>query len=252
MTTSSPRTELAVVTGGAGGIGVAVCRALAQMYVRVVVVDLDADRCRSTAELLRGEGFEASAVACDVSDSEAVAGMRDQVVRDIGTPTILVNLAGVVRNAVLGKITDADFALTMASHVGSTLNTMRAFVPGMKALGYGRIVNTSSIAALGSIAGASYGAAKGAIEAMSRSLAIELAPRGITVNCVAPGVIDTGMFRHTPEKFQEHMLTRTPMKRAGNPQEVAACVRFLASSEASFVTGQTLYVCGGISISVMD
>jgi 3-oxoacyl-[acyl-carrier protein] reductase len=244
--------EVCVVTGGSGGIGVAVCRALAKGGAHVVIVDIDAQRGASAAAILRdSEGLSATHLVCDVSNAGAVKTLREQVLGDFKQIDVLVNLAGVVRNAVLTKITDEDFNLTMASHVNGTLNTMRAFAPDMKAQGYGRVINTSSIAALGSVAGISYGAAKGAIEAMTRSAAIELAPRGITVNCVAPGIIDTGMFLTIPKHYQEHLLSRTPMGRQGQPEEVAACVKFLASREASFVTGQTLYVCGGITIGAM-
>lgn len=252
MSQSEKAHRVAVVTGGAGGIGIAVCRALALTNQHVFVVDLDASRARVACEQLSSEGFNVSDAACDVSNGDAVNALRDRIQREVGTATTLVNLAGVVRNAVLSKVTDEDFALTMTSHVGSTLNMMRAFAPGMKALGYGRIVNTSSIAAQGSLAGISYGAAKGAIEAMSRSVAIELASRGITVNCICPGIIDTGMFLMTPKEYQEHLLSRSPMKRVGTPAEVASCVKFLASEEASFVTGQTLFVCGGISVGSMN
>lgn len=252
MTDRKTVRRIAVVTGGAGGIGIAICRSLAQVNQHVLVVDLDESRARATTDQLISEGLSVSHAVCDVSNRDAVNTLRGKICKDLGTPSVLVNLAGVVRNAVLSKVTDEDFSLTMSSHVGSTLNMMRAFAPGMKELGYGRIVNTSSIAAQGSLAGISYGAAKGAIEAMSRSVAIELAPRGITVNCICPGIIDTGMFLTTPAEYQEHMLSRSPMKRVGTPAEVASCVRFLASEEASFVTGQTLFVCGGISVGSMN
>jgi 3-oxoacyl-[acyl-carrier protein] reductase len=106
----------------------------------------------------------------------------------------------------------------------------------------------SSVAVLGSLGGGSYGAAKGAIEGLSRAAALEWAGRGITVNCVAPGLIDAGMFQTTPPQFREEGIARTPMKRAGTAQEVADAIAFLASPEASFITGQTLFVCGGLSI----
>jgi 3-oxoacyl-[acyl-carrier protein] reductase len=111
---------------------------------------------------------------------------------------------------------------------------------------YGRIVNFSSIAVLGSLAGASYGAAKGGIEALSRTAAVEWARYGITINCVAPGLINAGLALTTFERSRKAVIAKTPMKRAGEPEEVAACVRFLASEEASFITGQTIFVCGGL------
>lgn len=244
--------EVCVVTGGSGGIGVAVCRALAMEGAHVVVVDIAEKRAASAAATLReSEGLSVSHAACDVSRAHAVNELRGQVLGEFKRIDALVNLAGVVRNAVLTRITDEDFNLTMASHVNGTLNTMRAFAPDMKAQGYGRIVNMSSIAARGSVAGISYGAAKGAIEAMTKSAALELATRGITVNCIAPGIIDTGMFLTIPKHYQEHLLSRTPMGRQGRPDEVAACVKFLASRDASFVTGQVLYVCGGITVGAM-
>jgi 3-oxoacyl-[acyl-carrier protein] reductase len=183
-----------------------------------------------------------------VSDRAAVEEAVRSIVDSHGRLDIVVNLAGVIRNQLLVKIEDDDFDLVLATHVRGTLNTMRAAIPHMRERGYGRIVNTSSLAARGSIAGASYGAAKGAIEGLTRSAAIEVARYGITVNCVAPGLIAAGMFLTVPQSYQEESAAKIPMQRLGLPEEVAACVSFLASPAASYVTGQTLLICGGLSL----
>lgn len=160
----------------------------------------------------------------------------------------LINMAGVVRTAAFSRITDEDFELTFKTHVSGTMHCMRAISPIMRDQQYGRIVNISSIAALGAIGGGSYSAAKGAIEALSRVAAVEWATRGITVNCVAPGLIAAGMNLNVPQDFQEAGIAKTPMKRNGTAEEVAHAIAFFASPEASFITGQTLFVCGGISV----
>jgi len=240
--------RICVVMGGAGGIGSATCKVLAQAGHRVVIVDFAAERAHALAAALVAEGLSAAADTCDATQPADVEAMRQRIEADHGPVDILVNLAGVVRNDILVKVKDEDFALTMATHVNGTLNTMRAFLPGMRKRAYGRVVNTSSTAARGTFGGASYGTAKGAIEAMSRTAAFEMAKFGVTVNCVAPGLIRAGIFLTVPKDYQEQAIARTPMGRAGEPEEVAACVRFLASEDAGYVTGQTLYVCGGLTI----
>ena len=242
------RPQLCVVTGGAGGLGVGVCRELASSGAHVVVADLAGERAEAAAADFRAEGLSAAAMAIDVTDGRDVARARDELVAEYGRVDAVISMAGVVRNAALSKVTDVDFHLTWKSHVAGTMLMMREFGPLMKKQGYGRFVNTSSVAALGTAGSTSYSAAKGAVEAMSRTAAIELAPFGVTVNCIAPGIIDAGMFLSTPQAFQQQVLTRTPMRRVGRVEEVAACVRFLASAEASFITGQTIFVCGGASI----
>lgn len=241
------KADVYLVTGGAGGLGRALCIRAAASGAHVVVVDVGAS-AQALAEELTAQGLSAEAASCNVSKREAVVELRSRLLDSRRAPTVIVNLAGATRNAPLIEVTEEDFDLTLASHARGTLNMMWAFAPAMKESGYGRIVNTSSVAARGSPTGMSYVAAKGAIEAMTRTAAIELARHGVTVNCVAPGGVDGGMFRMQPEKAQQHMLARTPMRRVAQPEEIAACYMFLASPEASFVTGQTLYACGGASV----
>lgn len=242
------RKRVAVVMGGAGGIGNATCRSLALAGQHVIVVDLSGERAEAVAAELRSNDLSAHSEACDTTDRTAVDALRERIDARYGTVDVLVNLAGVVRNDILVKVKDEDFALTMATHLDSTLNSMRAFLPDMRKRGYGRVVNTSSTAARGTFGGASYAAAKGAIEALSRTAALELAKFGVTVNCVAPGLIRAGIFLTVPDDYQQQAIGHVPMGRAGEAGEVAACIRFLASGEASYITGQTLYVCGGLTI----
>ena len=240
--------RVALVVGGAGGLGPACCRALANRGMAVIVADLDAQGANETAAQLRAEGANAQSAPIDVTDRANVESFVDRLVHERGRLDVVVNLAGVIRNALVHKVDDDDFHLVFATHVVGVLNVMRAAIPHMRSAGYGRLVNTSSIAVRGSVAGASYGAAKGAIEGITRSAAMELARHGITANCVAPGLINAGMFRTVPEDYQRESLARVPAGRAGEADEVGACVAFLASSDASYVTGQTLFVCGGATL----
>jgi 3-oxoacyl-[acyl-carrier protein] reductase len=238
----------ALVTGAGGGLGPSICLALARRGNRVVVSDVDAAGADRVAADLALDGGLGEAAPLDVTDRPAVEALVARVTDEHGGLDVLVNLAGVIRNAPLTRIDDGDFRATLATHLEGTLNTMRAVARGMRANRYGRIVNMSSIAQRGSIAGGSYGAAKGAIEGLTHSAALELAPHGVTVNCVAPGLIGAGMFMTTAREYQDELAARVPMQRFGEPEEVAACVSFLASAEASYVTGQTLLVCGGLSV----
>jgi 3-oxoacyl-[acyl-carrier protein] reductase len=217
---------------------------LARRGLRVIATDVDGERARTVArDLPSAEG-----IALDVTRADEVeAGIADVIARHERID-VLVNLAGVIRNELVSKIDDDNFALVMATHVQGTMHTMRAVLPSMRASGYGRIVNMSSIAARGAIAGGAYGAAKGAIEGLTRAAAMESARAGVTINCVAPGLIAAGMFLTVPDDYQRERAEKIPIGRAGTAEEVAACVAFLASPEASYVTGQTLRICGGLSL----
>jgi len=242
---ASSERRLALVTGAAGGLGRAVCAALAARGLRVVATDLDTARLDPRAPPRRGADQAVIDVAAlDVTRRDDV----EALVSTLGRVDVAVNLAGVLRNQLVTKIEDDDFALVMRTHLDGTLNVMRAALPVMRQNQYGRIVNMSSLAARGSIAGGAYAAAKGAIEGLTRSAAMECARDGVTINCVAPGLIAAGMFLTVPEDYREEAAARIPMRRAGEAPEVAAAVAFLASSEASYITGQTLRVCGGLSL----
>jgi 3-oxoacyl-[acyl-carrier protein] reductase len=210
----------------------------------VVVADLDAARAEAVATGLRSEGLSAESASCDAADRVATEALCET----LGPVDALINLAGVARNDLLVRITDADFDLTIATHLKACLNTMRAFLPQMRKRGYGRVVNMSSTAARGTFGGASYAAAKGGIEALTRTAAFEMAQSGVTANCVAAGLVNAGMFLTVPQNYQDESISRIPMRRAAQPEEIGACIRFLASPEASYVTGQTLFACGGLTI----
>ena len=241
---------VALVTGAGGGLGRAVCRALGQTGAHVLANDMDAARAEACAQALQAAGHAASAAPGNVSAPEAVEGLKALVTERFGRLDMLINMAGNVANDLLVKVKDDDFTSTLDAHLRSTLNCMRTFAPLMRERSYGRIVNMSSVAALGIVGGSAYSAAKGAIEALSRTAAMELARYGITVNCVAPGLINAGIFLTNPEHFRQAGIARTLMGRPGEPEEVAAAVRFLASPEAGYITGQTLLVCGGLSVGV--
>lgn len=244
--------RVAVVTGGGGGLGAAVSRRLASEGWSVAVVDVVEPPAAAVAESIVSAGSEAAAFVADLSDPTEVERVRDEVVERFTLPVgAVVNLAGAVRNAVLSKLTDDDFDLVLRTHLYGTMHTVRAFAPAMKTAGWGRIVNTSSVAARGVVAGVSYSSAKGGIEGLTRSAAIELARNGITVNCIEPGVIATGMFLGTPHEFQDAQIAQIPAGRAGDPEEIAAAVSFLVSGESGYITGQTLTVCGGLSVGAL-
>ncbi|WP_243407544.1 SDR family oxidoreductase, partial [Frankia canadensis] len=243
---------VAVVTGGGGGLGAAVSRRLAGDGWSVAVVDIAEPGARAVAESITAAGGRAVALVADLSDPGRVDELTGEVAASLGRPaTGLVNLAGAVRNAVLSRLSDADFDVVLRTHLFATMHTVRAFAPGMKAAGFGRIVNTSSVAARGVVAGISYSAAKGGIEGLTRSAALELARRGVTVNCVEPGVIAAGMFLGAPAEFQASQVAQIPAGRAGLPEEVAAAVSFLLSPDSAYITGQTLTVCGGLSVGAL-
>jgi 3-oxoacyl-[acyl-carrier protein] reductase len=242
--------RVAIVTGGSRGIGAATARKLAADGARVVVnYARGAEAAEAVVQEIRTAGGEAMAVQADVSDRAQVARLVEDTVERYGWLDVLVNNAGVIDGAPLGNITDDHVERQFAVNVRGALYATQAAVPAFGDRG-GRVVNVSSAAADAPPPGlAVYAATKAALEAITRSLAAELAPRQVTVNAVAPGVTVTDMFEamRSPE-FEARIVARTPLGRLGRPEDIAEVIAFLASEESGWVTGQVIAATGGLRL----
>jgi 3-oxoacyl-[acyl-carrier protein] reductase len=244
--------RVAVVTGGARGIGAAVSARLASDGLAVAVLDLDEAACGPTVERITGEGGRAIGVGADVSDAAAVAAAVDRVAADLGPPVVLVNNAGVIRDNLLFKMTDDDWETVIAVHLRGAFLMSRACQKHMVEQRWGRIVCLSSTSALGNRGQVNYAAAKAGLQGLTKTLAIELGPFGVTANAVAPGFIATDMTAATAARlgmdfdtFAKVVSEQTPVRRVGVPDDIAHTVSFLVSEGAGYVSGQVIYVAGG-------
>jgi 3-oxoacyl-[acyl-carrier protein] reductase len=239
--------RIAVVTGAARGIGKAVAERLAAGGDLVVVVDLDGAAAEKTAGEIRAAGRRARAAAVDVSSYKDVEAMVAGIAREHGGIDILVNNAGIIRRGTLETVTEQDWDAVMAVNLKGTFNCCKHAVPRMLGRSGGRIVNVASISGrAGDITSApGYGPSKAGMINLTKTLAMELAPHGITVNAVAPHAIATEMSGQWPEEKRQRIIQSIPLRRLGLPEEVAAAVAFLASAEAAFITGATLDINGG-------
>ncbi len=239
--------KTALVTGASRGIGAAAALALAQQGLDIAVhYHQNRQGAEQTAEHCQAFGVRAELFACDVADSAAVAQMYSEIRSQMGTPLILVNNAGVDSFGLLTDTTDDEWRRVMGADLDGVFYCCRAVIPGMVHEKYGRIINISSMWGVsGASCEAVYSAAKAGVIGLTKALAKELGPSGITVNAVAPGVIRTDMnARHSAETMAS-LCEETPVGRLGEPEDVAAAVAFLASEAAGFITGQVLGADGG-------
>ncbi|ARE37735.1 beta-ketoacyl-ACP reductase (plasmid) [Rhodococcus sp. BH4] len=244
--------RIAIVTGAARGIGAAVAQRLAADGHAVAVLDLNEDTCQNVVDTITRAGGTALAVGADVSNGTAVEKAVDKIAAKLGAPTVLVNNAGVTRDNLLFKMTAAEWDTVMNVHLRGSFLMTREVQGHMTEAGFGRIINLSSVSALGNRGQANYAAAKAGLQGFTKTVALELGKFGITANAVAPGFIETEMTAATAArmgmKFHE-LKTRAaadiPAARVGVPDDIAHAVSFLASEGAGFVSGQILYVAGG-------
>jgi 3-oxoacyl-[acyl-carrier protein] reductase len=247
MTAPPLEQQVALVTGGAGGIGAVVCRDLARRGVRVAVADIALDKAEAVAKDLQAAGLPATGVALDVTSSIAVDALVEQLTAEHGSVDILVNCAGFPVDRPLVKMTDDEWRTVLDVCLFGTFATSRAVAPGMIEREYGRIVNLSSRAYLGNPGQANYSAAKAGVIGLTKALSKELGRYGITVNAIAPGMIETEMVKSHPkfEMIAERAIKDNSVKRLGIPEDVAAAVVYLTSPEAGFVSGDVIHVSGG-------
>ena len=232
--------KTALVTGGARGIGAGICRKLAEHGARVMVADVQLEGAQETAE-----GIGGVAVQVDLSTKEGAEQVIERANEEFGELDVLVNNAGINRDAMLHKMSDEEWESVIAVDLAAVFYTTRAAARRMRERGYGRIVNISSGSWLGNVAQANYAAAKAGVVGLSKTAARELARKGVTVNVICPGFIDTQMTRGIPEHIRDGILERIPIGRAGEPEDVGAAVAFFASDEAAYLTGVVLDVGGG-------
>lgn len=250
--------RVAVVTGAARGIGAAEAIRLAQDGANVAVLDLSAEACQETVEAIEATGAEGIAVACDVSSGQQVEAAFAEVAERFGRIDILVNNAGIIRDNLSFKMSEEDWDLVLDVHLKGSFLCSKAVQKYMVEQEYGKIVMTSSIVAQGNRGQANYSAAKGALQSLAATLAIELGRFNINVNAIAPGWIETEMTREAAERagmsmdeMKDRFAKGIPLKRFGRVDDISNVVSFLVSDEASYISGETIHIAGGPASSVI-
>ncbi len=240
--------RVALVTGSGGGIGEVVAKTLAQNGARVVINDINEENIFRVVEDIKLADGEALGVVADISKRDQVQEMVKNTVEKFGGIDILVNNAGIAKDKGFLKMTEDDWDSVLNVNLKGMFNTCQAAIVHMREKKYGRIINISSRAWLGWPGQANYAASKGGVVSLSRTLALEMAKHKITVNCIAPGIIRTPLFGMLNEDTQKNLLALQPVGRIGEPEEIAYGVMFFASDDSGYVTGQTVFICGGKSI----
>lgn len=244
--------RVAIVTGAARGIGAAIATRLAADGMAVAVLDLTEASTTGTVEAITGTGGQAIGVAADVSKADDVAAAVARTAEELGAPTVLVNNAGILRDALLFKMGEDDWDAVMGVHLRGAFLMAREVQKHQVEARWGRVVNLSSTSALGYRGQANYSTAKAGLQGFTKTLAIELGPFGVTANAIAPGIVETDLLRTTAEKLgmaYEDLMAKAaadvPARRVGQPEDIAAVASFLCSDGASYVNGQVIYVAGG-------
>lgn len=239
--------RVALVTGGTGGIGTAICQRLADQGHRVATNYRDETKARAWQQAMTERGYHVAIFPGDVSDSASAEGLIRAVEAELGPVEILVNNAGITRDNLLMRMKEDDWASIIDTNLTSVFRTSKAVMRGMMKARKGRIINIASVVGVTGNAGqANYAAAKAGIIGFSKSLAKEIGSRGVTVNVVAPGFIDTDMTKALPEEARTALIGDIALERLGSPEDIAHAVAFLASPAAGYITGETLHVNGGM------
>jgi len=242
--------EIALVTGASRGIGRAIALALGEAGASVAGTATTEEGAARIDRTLREQGYRGLGLALNVTDQTSIDGALKHLNDNLGTPTILVNNAGITRDNLLMRMKDAEWAEVIDTNLSSVYRVSKACLRAMMKTRKGRIINiTSGVGAMGNSGQTNYAAAKAGMMGFTKSLAREVGSRGITVNCVAPGFIDTDMTRELDASLREHLQADIPLGRFGKPEEIAAIVAFLASEQAGYITGETIHANGGIYMS---
>jgi len=239
--------KVALVTGATRGIGKAIAVALIEQGATVIGTATSESGAQSISAYLgsNGKGW-----VLDVSSSESVDAVVKEITAEFGAPTVLVNNAGITRDNLMMRMKEDEWDQVINTNLTSVFRVTKACLRGMTKAKFGRVISISSVVgSMGNGGQTNYSAAKAGLEGFSRSLAAEIASRGITVNCVAPGFIETDMTKVLPEEHKAKLVEKVPSSRLGQPEEIAAAVAFLASQGAAYITGETLHVNGGMYMS---
>ncbi len=241
----------AIITGGGRGLGEAMAMRFAEEGANVLVADVDYDVAVKVAERIKGLKRKGLAFKADVRDKAQVKEMVDFALSNFGKVDILVNNAGTIKDNLIENISEEDWDLVLDINLKGAFLCTQAVVPGMKKNKYGKIINIASRAYHGNIGQANYSSSKGGLVSMTRSMGLELGRYNINTNCVAPGLIDTELSRTMKNDIREMAIAATPIRRIGQPIDIANAALFFASDESSFCLGQTLDVCGGRGVGTL-